>query len=79
MFFEVSQLKVKKYLKKKWLIKTTSAELQRRLEPYEQIPDLPQDAFVECRGKFARLSANYTPLLANIIWTALCLVVFHQW
>ena len=59
-----------KYLKKKWLIKTTLVELQRRLEPYAQIPEFPVDAFVECRGKFARLSANYTPLLASIVWAA---------
>ena len=70
MSFEVSSAKLKKFLKKKWLIKTTSLELQRRLEPYDKVPDLPPDAFVECRGKFARLSANYTPLLASIIWAA---------
>ena len=70
MYFEVTSAKLKKYLKKKWLIKTTLVELQRRLEPYAQIPEFPVDAFVECRGKFARLSANYTPLLASIIWAS---------
>ena len=61
MCFEVSQAKLKKYLKKKWLIKTTSLELQKRLEPYEDVPNLPKDAFVECRGKHSICLSTVSP------------------
>ena len=38
------------------------------LEPHTRIPELPKDAFVECRGKIAKLSANYTEELARLVW-----------
>ena len=39
------------YLKKKWRTMSNHGEFLQRLEPYMNVPDLPDDQFLECMGK----------------------------
>ncbi|CAK0891196.1 unnamed protein product [Prorocentrum cordatum] len=60
---------IEQYLKQKWRIMSNHAEFLRRLEPYQDVPDLPEDSFIECTGKIAKDSANYTRELAEVFWS----------
>ena len=59
-------------LKKQWEIATTHRGIQQALKPFETVPTASDgDIFVECRGRLAKASARYTPLLARVVWEAL--------
>ncbi|CAK0791463.1 unnamed protein product, partial [Prorocentrum cordatum] len=60
---------IEQYLKQKWRIMSNHADFLRRLEPYQDVPDLPEDSFIECTGKIAKDSANYTRELAEVFWS----------
>ena len=38
------------------------------MEPRQDAPDLPDDRFIERRGKIVKDSATYAPELARIFW-----------
>ena len=62
------------YLKKKWRIFSNHVEFLQLLDSHGQPPDLPDDRFIECRGKVAKDSANYTPELAALFWSTVRVV-----
>ena len=59
-----------KVIHKRWRVETSSSKLVENLLPFSQVADLPSDCFVQCRGRIAKLSANYTPTFAKAIWKA---------
>jgi len=60
------------YVKKKWRVETTSQRLADALKPYEKVPgNIPKDDFRQCCGRVCSGSSYYTPLLAELIWSAL--------
>ena len=59
-------------LKKQWEIATTYKGVAQALARYEAVPTAEEgEIFVECRGRLAKASARYTPLLASTVWDAL--------
>ena len=59
-------------LRKQWEIATSHQGIAQALERYAKVPDAEKgEVFVECRGRLAKASARYTPLLADTVWTAL--------
>ena len=59
-------------LKKQLEIATTHRGIQQALKPFEKVPSATdREVFVECRGRLAKASARYTPLLARVVWGAL--------
>ena len=60
------------YIKKRWRIATTSPSLPGVLAAFAEDPEgLRPDQFVECRGRVAQRSANYTDKFAQLVWSAL--------
>ena len=58
-------------MRKKWKIMTNHPCLIEAFAPYTEARDIPDDAYVGCRGRFAKGSAWYPPFLAKVIWSAL--------
>ena len=59
------------HLVKRWRIRTTNANLHRRLLEYQETP-LPTDTPVQhVRGKYGKLSAEYPDSFTKQIWIAL--------
>ena len=52
------------YLKKKWRAMSNCAEYLALMSPFSEVPDLPADRFIECKGKIAKNSANYPPRMS---------------
>ena len=60
-----------RFLKKKWLVKTTCQKLRDNFAPYSEVPKLPSWCFIECRGKVAEASAKYPIQMAYVIWKSI--------
>ena len=59
------------YVKKKWRIETTSKRLAEILKPYDKVPkNIPETDFRQCCGRVCSGSSYYTPLLAQLAWSA---------
>ena len=56
------------HIKKRWCIMSNDASLVEGLSSLSEDAREGQKSFVECRGRIAKSSANYTRLLAQTVW-----------
>ena len=45
------------------------AEYLALMAPFSEVPDLPADRFIECKGEIAKMSANYPPRMSELFWS----------
>ena len=62
-------MKFRRCIKKKWRVMSTCPEHLALMASFSEVPDLPADRFIECKGKIAQASANYPPRMAELFWS----------